>query len=306
MVFKFICVSGAHLLTNETLSPGPHIVFAGAARNLRPIVQVLSIPLVFHYHSTDTRSQLIAAHHMTTFRKAVRTLREYYEDLSSSLSVDGDGDRDVETLYHDTVFPYRTEFKFLDDESTKNICYMEQLEDGGEKKGLVFFGTLQEDPTVQICVKLTQRYSKEAHLHCAELGFAPKLRRFEDLPGGWYMVVKDKLVGYDPLAHLPYDLPLPRPVFEAIGEQLKTLYARQLVHEDIRDTNILVKKADRTKFMIIDFEWAGVEGVVRYPAHVNYVDIARPNDARDGLLIKAAHDFMMLDVIIDMRAKKYH
>jgi serine/threonine protein kinase len=270
--------------------------------NLRPVVQVLSTTLAFHYHSSDTQNQLTVARHMAAFRKAVRTLKEYYECISSSLS--GDGDELANTLSHPALFPYRTEFKSLDDESTNNIRYTEQFQRGEEKRWLIFFGTLQEDPTVQICIKFARRYSKEAHLHCAESGFAPKLRGFEELPGGWYMVVMDKLVGYELLADLPDTDRLPRSVFEAIGEQLKTLHARQLVHGDIRDTNIFVKNDDKTKFMIIDFEWAGVDGVVRYPPYVNYADIVRPDDARDGLLVKAAHDLAMLDVITDTRVNK--
>ncbi|KAG6374838.1 hypothetical protein JVT61DRAFT_4223 [Boletus reticuloceps] len=281
---------------NTFLQDHTSCVFAGAVWNLRPVVQVLSTPLAFHYHSTDTHNQLTVARHMAAFRKAVRTLKESYEGLP----VDAYGL--VNTSSHNTLFPYRTEFKSLSDESTKKFCYTEQLEEGGKKRGLIFFGTLTEDPTVQICIKFTRCYSKEAHLHCAELGFAPELRGF--LPGGWYMVVMDRLVGYDLLADLPDTDHLPRSVFEAIGTQLKTLHARQLVHGDIRDTNILVKNDDRTKFMIFDFDWGGVENVIRYPPYVIYTDIQRPNDARDGLLIKAAHGLAMLDVITDMRAAK--
>lgn len=137
------------------------------------MVQVLSTPLAFHYHSTDTQNQLTVARHMAAFRKAVRTLKEHYERLSSYLSVDGDGL--ANTSSHDLLFPYPTEFKSLDDESTNNIRYVEQLEEDGKKTRLIFFRTLQEDPPVQICIKFTRRYSKEAHLHCAKLGFAPKL-----------------------------------------------------------------------------------------------------------------------------------
>ena len=90
----------------------------------------------------------------------------------------------------------------------------------------------------------------------------------------------DWLVGYDALAELPDTDRLPKSGLETMGEQLKTLHARYLVHGDIRDTNILVKNDNRTQLMFIDFEWAGVEDVVRYPPYVNYTDIERPNDAR--------------------------
>lgn len=73
----------------------------------------------------------------------------------------------------------------------------------------------------------------------------------------------------------------------------------ELVHGDIlRDLNILVDK-DRTKLMIIDFDWAGEADVVRYPPYVNHTDVQRPRVASDGLPIKAAHDLEMLAVITE-------
>ncbi|KAF8548570.1 hypothetical protein OG21DRAFT_1448999 [Imleria badia] len=273
---------------------GPYIVFAGAAWNLRPVVQILSTPLAFNYHSTDTQNQLTVARHMAAFRKALRTLQAYYTDFP----------RELVNQSHNILFPYRTEFKSLEDGSPQTICYTKQFEEAGNKERLVFFGTLAGNPTIRICIKFARRYSKEAHLHCAGLGFAPKLRGFEVLPGGWYMIVMDHLVGYDVLADLPHTHRLPRSAVEAIGTQLKTLHARQMVHGDIRDTNVLVKKDNRTKLMLVDFDWAGVEGVVRYPPYVNYTDIQRPRDARDGQLIEAAHDLEMLNDIAETWAAK--
>jgi serine/threonine protein kinase len=235
---------------------------------------------------------------MAAFRKAVISLNRFYETLPHESEL-------ANMRSHRIIFPYPTSFTSLDDNSNKTFNYTGHLEeDGGKPKRLIFFGTLSEQhAAVPICIKFVRRYSQDAHLHCAMLGVAPRLRGFETLPGGWYMVVMDEILGYDVLADLPNTEVLPRSVFQAIGEQLKSLHGRQLVHGDVRDTNILVKKDDYTKFMIIDFDWAGVEGVVRYPSYVNYTKIERPHDARDGLLIKAAHDDAMLDFIIDMRAK---
>ena len=231
---------------------------------------------------------------MAAFRKALRTLEAYYTHLS----------REPVNQSHDILFPYPAEFKSLEDESTQTICYTKQFGEAGDKEKLIFFGTLAGNPAVRICIKFARRYSKEAHLHCAGLGFAPKLQGFEALPGGWYMIVMDHLVDYDVLADLPATERLPRCVVEAIRTQLKTLHARQMVHGDIRDTNILVRKDDRTKFMIVNFEWGGVEDVTRYPPYVNYTDIWRPRDARDGRPIKAAHDLEMLDAITETWAAR--
>lgn len=273
------------------------MVFAGAVWNVRPVVQVLSTPLAFHYHSTDTRTQLTVARHMAAFRKALQTLKTYHAKFK-----EGEAE---EHQSHDVLFPYCTVFKSLEDESKQTIRYTEQLDEGGKKKRLVFFGTLEGDHAVHICIKFTQRYSKEAHLQCAKLGFAPKLRGCEVLPGGWYMVVMDNLVqvGYDLLADLPDTEQLPRSAFDNIEMQLKELHSQQLVHGDIRESNIFTNK-DRTKLMLIDFDWAGVEDDVQYPPYVNYLDVRRPQDARDGLPIKAAHDIEMLGFITEARAIK--
>jgi hypothetical protein len=212
----------------------------------------------------------------------------------------------VSKLSHPTIFPYPTSFTSLDDNSTIAFEYREHLhEDGAKSKRLIFFGTLNEgDAEVPICIKFVHDYSRDAHMHCAQAGVAPRLRGFEQLPGGWYMAVMDRLVAYDVLADLPIGELIPRSVFHSIGEHLRTLHARKLVHGDIRDTNILLEREDRTKFMIIDFDWAGVEGIVRYPAYVNYRDIQRPHDARDGLHIQAAHDDAMLGFLMARRSQK--
>ncbi|KAI5988677.1 hypothetical protein F5J12DRAFT_865256 [Pisolithus orientalis] len=213
---------------------GPYIVFAGAVWTLRPAVQILSSPLAFHYHSTDTNSQIAAARHMAAFREAVRSLERYYETLPSASEL-------ANTLSHPILFPHA------------------------------------------ICIKFVRSYSKAAHLHFASLGLAPRLRGFEELAGGWYMVIMDRL---------------------GIRGQLMTLHELKLVHGDVRDTNILVKTDDRTKVMIIDFDWAGKIDEVRYPPYVNYMEIWRPEGARDGNLIKADHDKEMLDAIITRKSKQ--
>ncbi|KAG2335903.1 hypothetical protein BDR05DRAFT_978881 [Suillus weaverae] len=278
---------------------GPTIVFASAVWTSRPAVQILSTPISFNFHSLDRYNHVTAVRHMAAFRKAVRTLQRHYETLPPDSEL-------VSKLSHPTIFPYPTSFTSLEDNSTVVFKYREHLEEaGGKSKRLIFFGTLDEgDAEVPICIKFVQDYSRDAHMHCSNEGVSPRLRGFEQLPGGWYMAVMDRLVTYDVLAHLPIDELIPRSVFDSIGKHLETLHARKLVHGDIRDTNILLKREDRTQFMIIDFDWAGVADVVRYPAYVNYRDIERPHDVRDGLPIKAAHDNAMLGFLIARRFQK--
>jgi hypothetical protein len=62
--------------------------------------------------------------------------------------------------------------------------YISQL----EKDKLVFYGIAANNI---ICIKFIHQYSKEAHLKCSSLRFAPPLLGFESLPGRWFMVVMD-------------------------------------------------------------------------------------------------------------------
>ncbi|KAF8833241.1 hypothetical protein BDN67DRAFT_792596, partial [Paxillus ammoniavirescens] len=267
----------------------------GAVWNLRPDVQVLSTPLAFNYHSTDTHNQITAGRHVMAFRKAVRSLTQFYLQLVGESASTLSPPTLSSPERRPTLFPHCTSFTSLDDGSQKRFRYKEQPHDDK----LVFFGTLLEDTEVAICIKFVRRYSREAHSLCASLGFAPKLRGFEQVPGGWFMVVMDKLVGYKLLADLcdsPDSHP-PESVFEAISDQLKHLHLGGFVHGDIRDTNIMLKEDDQKQFMIIDFDWAGKIGKVRYPPYVNGTNIWRPEGAHDGELIQAGHDDAMLHAI---------
>jgi len=271
-----------------------YLIVLRMSRNLRPAVQILSTPLAFNYHSTDTDNQIAAARHMSAFRKAVQSLKQYYEVLAvNGLS---------NTLSHPSLFPYPTSYVSLADGSKKIFCYRERVKDDHK---LLFFGTPVEDSgtEVPICIKFVRRYSREAHWCCAQLGFAPALRGFEQTAGGWFMVVMDELVGYKPLDDLTDRLP--KSAFEEIRKQLVQLHGDGFVHGDVRDANFMVRKGAGmvVQFMIIDFDWAGEIKVVCYPPYVNRNDIDRPDGARDGEPILAAHDHWMLDDIVRKKGR---
>ena len=65
------------------------------------------------------------------------------------------------------------------------------------------------------------------------------------------------------------------------------------MHGDVWDINIMVRKDDKPGFMLVDFDWSGIIGEARYPINVNKVDLWRPDDVSDGLLIKPDHDMVM-------------
>ena len=135
-----------------TFSPGPYIVFAGAVWNLCPAVQILSTLLALNYHSTNTDTQITAARHMAAFRKAVWSLKQYYEVLP----VDGLSN----TLSHPRCS--HTPQLTLVDDSKRTSRYRKRVKDDHK---LLFFGTLVEDSgtEVPICIKFARRYLRDAH-----------------------------------------------------------------------------------------------------------------------------------------------
>ncbi|KAI6014933.1 hypothetical protein EDC04DRAFT_2608919 [Pisolithus marmoratus] len=247
----------------------PYIVFAGAAWNLRPTIQLLSMPVAFNIHSTDTDNLLVLARHMAAFRKAAQTLKRYYEDLRPTQL--------LPNMPSPQLFPYPTTYTSTVDGTNRQILYQQQLE-----HKLVFFGTESTEGSAvvdRICVKFVRRYSPGAHEHCASAGCAPALRGFKKIPGGWFMVVMDDLSNdYETLANMS----VPVPTKSLIRAKLAGFHKAGFVHGDIRDTNIMVSKSDNTQFRIIDFDWAGIAGEVKYPAFLN-PEVRRPEAFRTSL-----------------------
>ncbi|KIL66082.1 hypothetical protein M378DRAFT_10374 [Amanita muscaria Koide BX008] len=261
------------------------IMIFGAAWMDRPVSQVLSSIIPFYFDFSDTRLRAMAARHLGAFKKAIRSLQDYYHNdlsvtnppvpLSNPTSIPSD------------IFPYRKHFTSLVDSSEHHFEYVKQH----EHHRLFFFGKLSDGRG--ICIKFTHDYSPAVHSLCASKGFALKLLGFEELPGGWWMVVMEHI---DENYVQFHDLESHHrsSVLEYLKQFLTFLHANGFVHGDVRDTNIMVPRSGELHFFLIDFDWAGRIGEVRYPMNVNRKGIWRPDGARDGDLITAEHDDEML------------
>jgi serine/threonine protein kinase len=185
-------------------------------------------------------------------------------------------------------FPYPSTYTHLDTSSIQSFTYLSQIDDSK----LLFSAA---EGSEKICIKFVRHYSKEIHAFCASKGFAPTLKGFEKLAGGWHMVVME-MIGED-YVRLS-DSPRPYSHYEDMREKLGCLHQANYVHGDVRDTNILVQKDGVEGFKLVDFDWSGRIGHVRYPMNV-YRDLRlwRPSEAEDGQLIKADHDIEMLNCL---------
>jgi serine/threonine protein kinase len=277
--------------------------FVGATWNLRPTTQLLSTPIAFHYHSTDTNNHLIVSRHMAAFRKATKSLKVYYESLEDDKNLETIPDPSATVIPPPTtIFPDRRNYKSYLANTQILFRYLGQL----QEDKLVFSG-IEDQGGRNICVKFVQAYSLSAHLHLAELGHAPAIRGYEVIAGGWIMVVMDTLSPreFRTLTKAREEL-LPLRLFDAILGALESLHEAGFVHGDIRDTNIMVSMNNQD-FRIIDFDWAGTIGQARYPMNVNRgPGLWRPDDAVDRAPITTKHDIAMLDYIVTQYKKHHH
>lgn len=77
-------------------------------------------------------------------------------------------------------------------------------------------------------------------------------------------------------------------VKEQLLRALQVLKRGNFVHGDLRPNNLLLSSTYDVR--IIDFDWAGEEGIASYPLSLNVATTAWPPGVEPGGKIKAAHD----------------
>ena len=175
----------------------------------------------------------------------------------------------------------------------------------------LFFGNIDDDDGAAICVKFVTRYCEQAHRFLAVRGLAPRLHVVKRLPGGQFMVVMDDVSDdYISLFNFIQDNPDllskdnegTRNLFmQTVRDCLIQLHQAGLVHGDVRNTNIMVKKTglDDLSFMLVDYDSSGEIRQVRYPLDLNSSTVKRPEGATGGAVVEVGHDLEMLNYIWD-------
>jgi len=245
------------------------------------VVQVLSTTLPFHFHHSDTKFRTMAARHLGAFKKTIRSLEHHYEDDLPAINMSNP------PLPLGQIFPHPTHFTSLINSTPQRFEYLSQPMDDK----LVFFGKLSDNR--DICIKFVRHHSHEVHSFCASTKAAPELLGLERIAGGWHMVVMGLIGGDYVELHQLSGTPQ---LLDKIRDTLSRLHQAGYVHSYIRDTNIMVAKNAEPSFMLVDFDWAGKLGEVRYAMNVHQgEDLWRPNGASDGELITADHDMQMME-----------
>lgn len=159
------------------------------------------------------------------------------------------------------------------------------------ERSLLFIGKTAENKC--ICIKFVRRYGLDVHLWFARKQHAPELVAFENLDGGWFMVVMELLD--ESWIRLVDAKDPPADLKDMIYADVTELHQENMVHGDLRDTNIMVKTDGESSFMVLDYDWAGTQGKARYPAFTNKApELGRPSDVEDGVFVTTQHDVLML------------
>ena len=220
-----------------------------------------------------------AARAFGAFRHATQKLRDHYQKLAANRRPARVSDMDR------LVFPYPNSFTNNEGKQIKFTYVRRCLDDK-----LMFIAKVDE---LNILIKFTRQYSEDAHRFCAERNVAPKLHAVERLAGGWMMVAMEYL---DPEVYKTSLCPSLRLDSESllgkIRQVVQILHSGGFVHGDIRGPNVMVN-ADASQVMLVDFDWAGLEGKVQYPSNIN--PNAIPIGVTDGQIIEKQHDLEMLN-----------
>lgn len=147
-----------------------------------------------------------------------------------------------------------------------------------------------------VAVKFARTYSKQAHECLANRALrplAPKLWFCHCIPelGDWWAIVMD----YVEECSMETKKVDKEQVKRDLRDAVDSLHGERLVHGDLRRANILITE---NRAMVVDFDWAGTEDEVRYPASMNK-EIKWPEDATVLGLITHEHDLDMLRKLED-------
>lgn len=247
------------------------MAFIGSAVHCMPLTPYLYLSML-----PDARQRKVLVHACAALRQGILELHEHYT------SAKGPSQQDA--------VPYT----LFEDQRFSKVTRMEG--------GRYMYRAVHDN--AQVVIKFTQQCGKEVHIAWAEHDWAPQLIQHACLPGGWQQVTMQYL-GHEwcQLCDLGEEA---RNVAHASAvRMLETIQGSSHVrlgggcgvHGDLRSNNIMVRRAGPSQIRFVDFDWAGMEGVARYPLFMNHRQICWPEGVYDGGLMEKEHDRAVLQTL---------
>ncbi|KAK0209775.1 hypothetical protein IW262DRAFT_1281192 [Armillaria fumosa] len=284
---------------------GPYLCVLGVVWTDRFIVQRLTDIMWVGEATTYEDAHLYRLSRIfTALRDCQQTLHTFYDGIKDRIDLDL-----IPNKPHPRYFPYPDSFHEFQSRTKTKFKYLDVLE--SDSTNVTFLAQTTSDDR-KLIVKFVDRYGDNAHTCLAAKKMAPGLLFCGLLNGiddvrvaasaggitkcsGLYvgpmrMVIMEYIDGNSAQATPEGDWPLD--THEQIEKALQTLHSQGFVFGDLRRPNVMF--TPDSKALLIDFDWSGEEGKVRYPKGLSS-GVAWHKDARDFQLIKKEHDMAMLD-----------
>jgi len=262
----YISILGAVFLENAVIQPLTDYVWLGGDPN--------------YSNRIEFTAKLFRA-----LNKALKNLETFYRNDVKKIS-----SSDQRYFPHPRSYP-------TNDGIETNFAYLHHLTDYQPTKA-IFKAKTQHGKV--IVVKFVERYNAAAHRLLAEQDYAPELiydgTSSGQTYGGMSMVVMDFVEG-----KTLYDLfetsPISSEIHTHIANAMDVLHSQNIVFGDLRKANIILRGQ---RPILIDFDWAGLDGIAKYPATLNDgSSIGWHAGVERGGLMGKDHDIHMLRALLE-------
>ncbi|KAE9403785.1 hypothetical protein BT96DRAFT_878419 [Gymnopus androsaceus JB14] len=265
--------------------PGPSIQILGGVMNDRPQIEVLTACVPMSFHASNQEMLLDLARTLTALHILFTDLGKLYDYPPAA--------NPSSPVQHS--FPYPRSFKT--GEETTSFTYVRRV----DATRLVF--EINTEHNEKLFVKYARQYGERAHRKAYEIGLAPKLLACDDLEGGWKLVVMASIpADYEAVDDIfkKVDVVVKEEIKSKVREALEPFFEEGFIHGDLRPANIFFDVKEN-KVLIIDYDWAGSVGAVKYPPNVRCTSrIWRPEGELSLRPIILKHDREMVEHLYPM------
>ncbi|TFK33280.1 hypothetical protein BDQ12DRAFT_615533 [Crucibulum laeve] len=288
----------AHYCSSPTfliVHAGPWLVILGAIFTDRFIVQRLTDFIWIPVHSCHDDAQFLRiARILYALRQALAALDSWYQSIMGDDNLQCYDSKSRPTAPHPRFFPTPTSYPGPNGPIKFN--YTQAID---SCVSCVTYLAMTQDFR-KIVIKFVDNYGVAAHTVMANEGFAPKLLYYGFIDASQPSLYKDirmvvmEFVDGKTVDDIEINNELPGSFSEQLKGAISYLHSEGFVFGDLRQPNIMISEG---KVMLIDFDWAGKEGEVRYPVALSK-SITWPRGVEGLELIEKQHDLDMIDDIV--------